>query len=304
MKKCVTFFKDSTFEVMKEISTVRFQYHFTEKVKLDSKWNTALFPAEGRIISQGRIYYPIAGEGIGHLGKSVIRFRPGYIYLIPPFTNIMVSCENFLEKYWTHFNAFLPGSDVDIFNQISCPMELKVEEEDQLLYILNFRKLLEKQYSSFPTRVQPTGLDELHCRAALSQLLIPFLARASGNPALPDRDRNRIISILYYVEHNLSEKLTVEKIAEVFDLHYNYLCNYFSSAMGLPLGKYIKIRLIERAAAYLLNESLSIKEIAYLLGYDEVRSFSRAFKRACIYTPTEYRVKRSLSGLGIQKKGS
>ena len=74
--------------------------------------------------------------------------------------------------------------------------------------------------------------------------------------------------------------------------------------MGLPLGKYIKIRLIERAAAYLLNESLSIKEIAYLLGYDEVRSFSRAFKRACIYTPTEYRVKRSLSGLGIQKKGS
>ena len=60
--------------------------------------------------------------------------------------------------------------------------------------------------------------------------------------------------------------------------------------------------LIEKAAAYLLNESLSIKEIADLLGYDEVRSFSRAFKRMAIYTPSEYRVRRSLAGLGLIKK--
>lgn len=302
MKKEVTFFKNSIFDVMKEISSVRYQYHFMEKVKLDSKWNTSHFPADAKIISQGRIYFPIAGEGYGHLGKKVITFRKGHIYLIPPFTNITVSCKTFLEKYWIHFNAFLPGSDVDIFNQIICPMELPVEENDHKLFTLNFEKLLAKQYSKFPSRVQPTGLDELHCHAALSQLLIPFLAHAENNPAAFDKDKSRITSIVYYVEHNLSEKLTVEKIAEVFDLHYNYLCNYFSREMGLPLGRYIKIRLIERAAAYLLNESLSIKEIAFLLGYDEVRSFSRAFKRATLYTPSEYRVRRSLEGLGIRKK--
>ena len=302
MKKNVTIFKNSPFDVMKEIASVRYQYYFTEKVKLDSNWNTAHFPADTRIISQGRIYFPISGEGYGHLGKKVITFKPGYIYLIPPFTNITVSCESHLEKYWTHFNAFLPSSDVDLFNQIDCPMEMEVSPEDHQLYTINFRKLLEKQYGDFPTRVQPTGLDELHCHAALSQLLIPFIAHSTRNPIPPDKDKNRITAIVYYVEHHLSEKLTVEKIAGEFDLHYNYLCNYFAAEMGLPLGRYIKIRLIEKAAAYLLNESLSIKEIADLLGYDEVRSFSRAFKRMAIYTPSEYRVRRSLAGLGLIKK--
>lgn len=45
----------------------------------------------------------------------------------------------------------------------------------------------------------------------------------------------------------------------------------------------------QKAKTYLLNNTLSLTEIGYLLGFHDTSNFSKAFKRWTGYTPTEYR---------------
>lgn len=52
----------------------------------------------------------------------------------------------------------------------------------------------------------------------------------------------------------------------------------------------------ELALGYLRNPSVSIQEVAFLLGYAEVSTFHRAFKRRARVTPLEYRRGRAADG--------
>jgi AraC-like DNA-binding protein len=45
----------------------------------------------------------------------------------------------------------------------------------------------------------------------------------------------------------------------------------------------------ELAESYLADDSFTLKEISYLLGFSEQSSFSRAFKRWAGLTPQEFR---------------
>ena len=47
--------------------------------------------------------------------------------------------------------------------------------------------------------------------------------------------------------------------------------------------------LLDTASDYLMNTNLSIKEIAYQLGYAEDTSFCRAFRRWAHMTPSNFR---------------
>ena len=50
---------------------------------------------------------------------------------------------------------------------------------------------------------------------------------------------------------------------------------------------------IELASKYILDSQLSLTEISFMLGFSEISSFSRAFKRWLGKSPTDYR-KQSL----------
>jgi AraC-like DNA-binding protein len=45
----------------------------------------------------------------------------------------------------------------------------------------------------------------------------------------------------------------------------------------------------QKAKKFLLNPSLSITEISFLLGFNDVSNFSKAFKKWTRYSPTEFR---------------
>ena len=57
----------------------------------------------------------------------------------------------------------------------------------------------------------------------------------------------------------------------------------------MGLIHYIRLRLVEKAKLLLKDPTLSIKQIADLLGFEDPRTFSRAFKRVIYMTPTQYR---------------
>lgn len=70
---------------------------------------------------------------------------------------------------------------------------------------------------------------------------------------------------------------------------YSYLSRLFSSVEGLTIEKYIIHQKIEKAKELLAYNELSIKEIAFQLGYSSVQHLSNQFKKVTGLTPSHFK---------------
>lgn len=92
-----------------------------------------------------------------------------------------------------------------------------------------------------------------------------------------------------YRRHN--KKLTLSSFAQEKGLNPIQLREDFSRSMGESFARYVEDLRIIHAKNILSMSSLSVDTVGQLVGYDQVRSFIRAFIRKTGKTPTEYRKK-------------
>jgi AraC-like DNA-binding protein len=87
-------------------------------------------------------------------------------------------------------------------------------------------------------------------------------------------------------EHGLPN---VAAIAAKFNLTPKYFSDLVRQHTGRSAQQHIHDKLIEAAKEKLSGTTLSVSEIAFLLGFEQSQSFSRLFKSKTKFTPSEYR---------------
>jgi AraC family transcriptional regulator, transcriptional activator of pobA len=93
------------------------------------------------------------------------------------------------------------------------------------------------------------------------------------------------------VETHFKEKHTVTQYAEMLHKSPKTLANIFSKTYQKTPLQYIQDRLALEARRLLGYTDKPIKEIAYELGFDDIQSFSRFFKKKEGVSPTEFKEK-------------
>lgn len=91
------------------------------------------------------------------------------------------------------------------------------------------------------------------------------------------------------IEHKVDKQNRVTDFANLQNLHENYLNNVIKSKTGKSVSNWISDKMIIEAKSLLKNSELSIKEIAFNLGFLEVAHFSNYFKKNTQNTPEEFR---------------
>lgn len=81
----------------------------------------------------------------------------------------------------------------------------------------------------------------------------------------------------------------VQDYADLQNLHASYLTNVIKSKTGKPISTWITEKTIAEAKSLLQNDSMAIKEIAYLLGFAEATHFSNYFKKYTDTSPAQFR---------------
>lgn len=81
----------------------------------------------------------------------------------------------------------------------------------------------------------------------------------------------------------------VKEYADALGMHPNYLNHIIKETTGTPVSKWIIDKTISESKMLLAYSSLSIKEIAYRMGFAEASYFSRYFKKYTQLTAAEYR---------------
>ncbi|SHI30518.1 Helix-turn-helix domain-containing protein [Mesonia phycicola] len=87
----------------------------------------------------------------------------------------------------------------------------------------------------------------------------------------------------------IKEVFRVKDYADAQNLHPNYLSNVIKTKTGKTISEWITQKTIIEAKTLLQNKSLSIKEIAYQLGFSETAHFSNYFKKHIGLSPNQFR---------------
>ncbi|HGW1982018.1 TPA: helix-turn-helix domain-containing protein [Escherichia coli] len=99
-----------------------------------------------------------------------------------------------------------------------------------------------------------------------------------------------INAIIDYIENNLElMQINTDTLVDYSGYSRRYLQILFTKIMGIPVGKYIQLRRITRAAILLRLTNLTIADISERLFFDSQQTFTREFKKNTGLTPLQYR---------------
>ena len=99
----------------------------------------------------------------------------------------------------------------------------------------------------------------------------------------------RVVKVLKYIHKNIYDDIDIDDLADVACVTKPYLIRLFKRSIKVSPLQYINRKKIEKAELLLLTEDLSIKELAYTLGFSDHSYFIRLFKKITGKTPQEYR---------------
>jgi AraC family transcriptional regulator len=100
---------------------------------------------------------------------------------------------------------------------------------------------------------------------------------------------DELIPLLIDVQHDLDGELTLEALARKYGYSPYHFHRLFSTAIGETPKQHVERLRLERGAYYLAVTDHSILETALKVGFKNHETFTRAFKRAVGWTPSDYR---------------
>lgn len=102
-----------------------------------------------------------------------------------------------------------------------------------------------------------------------------------------------------YIHGHYKQSLSLEEVAAHIELTPTYFTKIFKEQTKLTFIDYVTTYRIERAKELLNNTNLSLKEIAYEVGYKNPNYFSRVFKKIAKCSPKKYRHVQSDKGKSV-----
>ncbi|WP_425070156.1 helix-turn-helix domain-containing protein [Roseibium sp.] len=123
-------------------------------------------------------------------------------------------------------------------------------------------------------------------RALAAQLIQSVKPLPAWNAGIEDA---RLRRVLDHIHDNLAKDLSLTAMAELAAMSSTHFSKAFKKALGQsPLQYVIKARL-ERASVLLKTTQLSVAEVAWRCGYQDLSRFGQHFKRLYGATPAVFR---------------
>jgi len=216
---------------------------------------------------KSKYYYPFDREkhilnylNTGHIDKVENEIHS----LVHDIRNIPdISCENIIQ----------------VFNQlISATIKYFVENN------IAIGRIFPNVYNLYLEVAGKETLDDIENYMIDFYRKIHSVTHSAGN-----NDKNNEEKIFSYLNSNYREELDFEKMARDLQISYSYIRKIVKSVTGKSVLDYINSLRISESKRLLRQTDMTIAEIALNLGYNNVQSFNRFFKKYEGITPGEFR---------------
>lgn len=240
---------------------------FYGRTTSENTWR--FFPPKG----VNRLYYIHGGKTLLQVGDDVVTPKQGTYYFIPQnleFIPILEETVAFDHSYVDflavpapfseHIIEFTPESHPLLSDAARIPLKL-VARSYHISRSISVFKLVTSYVNN------------------LMYLL-------SHEFPIEQHEDHRLITVLEYIAHHYREPITVQTLADLCYMSPNYFIGYFKDKTNHSPYQYIKNYRLEQAF-YMLQSEMSVKQISDAVGYENVSSFSTAFKKKYGVYPSE-----------------
>ena len=126
------------------------------------------------------------------------------------------------------------------------------------------------------------------------KLILPEISHTELPLALPYPKNDKLKQIIAYLEQNIAENISFKNLAEHFDISERTLARLFQKELSMSYIQYFTILRMLTSLKLLLDEKLSVNEVALRVGYNSLPTFSNTFNKVIGVRPSEYVKNRNL----------
>lgn len=108
---------------------------------------------------------------------------------------------------------------------------------------------------------------------------------------------DKIKKIYEYIQNNFHRKITLDEISSLINMTPVSFNRFIKSRTGKTFIAFTNSTRVSYATRFLLETDMSVGEIAYKCGFNNLAHFNRMFKKIKNTTPSEFRAEFN----GIQK---
>lgn len=108
------------------------------------------------------------------------------------------------------------------------------------------------------------------------------------------------LNIIKYIDENALKDLTLADLSEIFSLSESHISRLLKKNASINFKKYTTSIKLDVAKQLLLDPDMKVNEISQYVGFTNVNSFIRTFKKEIGITPGEFSKQQNLSNLNKQ----
>ncbi|MGO3307460.1 MAG: helix-turn-helix domain-containing protein, partial [Sphingobacterium sp.] len=120
------------------------------------------------------------------------------------------------------------------------------------------------------------------------KLILPEVSKTELPLALPYPKHEKLNEIVAYLEERIDDNVGFKNLANQFDLSERTLARLFQRELNMSFIQYYTILRMLTALKLLLDEKLSVNEVATRVGYSSLPTFSNTFNKIIGVRPSEY----------------
>lgn len=120
------------------------------------------------------------------------------------------------------------------------------------------------------------------------RLILPQLSQNQLLLMLPIPTDKRLVQIIQHMDEFMQDGVLLPQLAQKFGFSERSLSRLFKSDIRMSFIQYHTIQRMLKALLLLLDHKLEIKEVAALVGYNSIPTFSATFRKLLGASPSAY----------------
>lgn len=239
--------------------------------------------------------YIVTGKGVCNVGEASLLFSSGSLLLIPPGirhcwhfdsteTDITGNIENitvlFERPFFDNIAAAFPELSEKAGTVTGCTGAVSFCNEDALKISATLRRMCcengpERSVSMLSLLLQVASALQCGTRHRI-------LCRKS----VQEDAAIRLDKVRTYVSCNYGRTISIEEIARYTGMNRAAFCRFFRKHSGKTFVRYLNEYRVSLARQMLEKKRLSVSDICYACGFNDISYFCRTFKRIAGCTPS------------------
>lgn len=262
-------------------------------------FNYNYYPTPWHYHPEYEIVLVTESTGKRFIGDHISEFQPGNMAFLGPHIPHTYKNEN---KYYEEGSKLRARSIVIHFTEASLGNDFLDLPEATLLKNLFNRSLQGMDIYGETQKIISEKLHDIICLTGLKRwlcLIDILLCLAESKEFLPitktmqigfnEKESKRMCNVFDWITSNFEKEIRLSEAAEIAGMNENAFSRFFSQRTRKTFSEFVQELRLQKATKLLVENNMSITELCYECGYNNVSNFNRQFLHHYGMNPMKYR---------------